>query len=576
MAGENENIIPGNEIIEEGNVQNLDLGAQIDQTVNAQPSIQDIETIRQASAQFDPLSPQTLTPITAVGNQGVASTFPTLNQPINVGNVGGQIIGNQPIFAAPGLVLPFGVLMEQQRQLQVAQQQQDKLANVARTEAELGERARREAFKFERPKIPTLKDPGFQGSLNEAGNSVINSFVDQAKQLFGADWQIALKSDTRIGREFQQAIDGIDVVARNADFITEKFANVQEGIKTGEVFFSDGVKKAFRDYEQMIGAFEGGDVTALANARQVLANIDGHVELNNFLKDSGILSNVIAQVTGGTGSPKDMGDFLALRTTDRKSFDRNIAAMVKNVRKSLGIDFPFTDAEIQNALEGHFQNQSKSETILVKKPKERVRLKLRPEEIKFQQGDKDKFITTTFINNKGERTEIQNRFTVVSELLLPQSKKGVKIAGVISVSPKGLGTDIRDITEINPISLQIIKFDDKQDNVQFKKVATTEIKRQVPIKQSHEDKILGKPVKFEEITQTIEMDVDASEPELRLIFGDEVFDALSQQESEFRSQAQPSGLSRTSNQASKISEFGQDKFNSLSSESQKRFLEKFK
>ena len=364
-----ENITPENNL-------ELDLGTAIDESTNPTgPSQQDLATIQQANAQFNPPPADTLTPITAVGNQGQASLMPTLNQPINVGTSSGQIIGSHGVFVDPGFVAPSGVIMEQQKQLQVAQQQQDELANRANREADLAKKAKAKAFQFDRPKLPSLKDPGFQQSLNDTGNNVINSFVDQAKELYGQDWQAALKSDTRVGREFQESMDGINVLAKNADLMTDKFGDIEEGLKDGKTFFSEGVKKSFRDYEQMIGSFEEGDVNALANVRQVLKDVDGHIELNNFLKDSGILTNVVAKVTGGTGIG-GIEDFMKLRTSNKKSYDNNIKSMIQNVRKSLGNEYPYSDSDIKNALEGHFQNTSTSKTTLVGKKDKKGRGKV--------------------------------------------------------------------------------------------------------------------------------------------------------------------------------------------------------
>ncbi len=519
MAGENNT----NEI--EGNI---DLGTAIDQTVNPLASQEDLAIIQQAQSAFAPPPASTLSPITAIGDPGQAALMPGLSQPINVGQVGGQIIGSQPIFVKSGQVAPFGVFMEQQRQRQVAQQQQDQLANVAAREADLATKAQQKAFKFERPKIPALKDPGFQKSLNETGTGIINGFIDQAKQVHGADWQIALKSDTRIGREFQQSMDGINVLARNADLMTDKFAEVQEGIKTGETFFSDGVKEAFRSYEQMIGAFEGGDVRALANVRQVLADVDGHVELNNFLKDSGILSNVVGRVTGGTGV-NNIGEFMELKTSDRKSYDRNIASMIQNVRKSLGSDFPYTDGDIRNALEGHFQNQSKSRTTLTRTPDKG--LKVRSEDINFQEGEK--IVTTTTLDKEGKPSTVPNKFNVASSMPLPQGKKGFKIEGVKSVNPFGVTEDLTDIRSVNPVSFQVIKFDDKDGNVQFKKVVTAEVERTVPVLGE-----FGDPTgKEKTIQETIQIDAESSEDQFRAKFGDEAFDAFNTNESKLKGEA---------------------------------------
>jgi len=541
------------------------VGENIDQTVNpGGVSAQDLATIQQAKSLYEP-APQI--PVTPTPNN--KALMPTLNQPINVGTSSGQIIGSHGVYVDPGFVAPWGAMMQKKAA-------QDEQTNLALKQQQLAKEARDKAFKFEKPKFK-VKDPGFQKNLNETATSTINSYTDQAKELYGQDWQAALKTDTRLGREFQSAMDGLNVVARNADLMTDKFAEIKEGIEDGSTYYDPGVLEAFREYEQAMGRFEKGDVTALAGMRQKLERIDGEMELNNFLNDSGILSNVVAEVTGGTGI-SGMQDFMKLRTTDRKSYDKNINAMVKNVRKAKGLDSSYTEADIRNALEGHFQNKSKSKTTLKSKLKGgRGGLKIDPANTVFQEGNKP--VVVSSVDSSGNRTE--STYNSVSALPMPQKKGGVKFEGAKSVDSNGNLSEIADIVSLNPVSSQVMEYTEDGET-KYKKVIATEVTKEQVVMVPGKDPVLGETLynndgtvkmvphedgKKETVTETIMLDAESSEDQLRDKYGDDYYNQFEKNYSKF---SNPSSLQQA------ISEFGQAKYNQLSAEMKKEFDNTYK
>ena len=490
------------------------VGQNIDQTVNpGGVSAQDLATIQQAKSLYTPAQQIPVTP-----TPSNAALMPTLNQPINVGTSSGQIIGSHGVYVDPGFVAPWGAMMQRQAA-------QDQQTNLALKQQQLAKQARDKAFKFEKPKFE-VQDPGFQKSLNETATSTINSYVDQAKELYGQDWQAALKTDTRLGREFQSAMDGLNVIVRNADLMTEKFAEIKAGIKDGSTYYDPGVLKAFREYEQAMGRFKKGDVKALGEMRQKLQRIDGEMELNNFLSDSGILTNVVAEVTGRTGI-SGMQDFMKLRTTDRKSYDKNINAMVENVRKAKGLDSSYTEADIRTALEGHFQNKSKSKTTLKPKPKGgRGGLKMEDKDIKIQKGG-----TSVVISSKdAEGKDIETTFNVASRMPVNTVKGGIKSEGIKIVTDQFGGTqEIADIANLNITSFGNVIYQDPEEgkfgDLKYKKIATAEMEVEVPEMKS--DGLGGVTPTGNMTTEvrTVQIDAEEAEDVLRNYYGDKVIDA---------------------------------------------------
>jgi hypothetical protein len=535
------------------------IGASIDQTTNpGGVSPQDFATIQQANAQYAAAPQIPVSPVTAVGNQGNASLMPTLNQPINVGTSSGSIIGSHGVYVDPGTVAPWGVMMEKQKQLQVAKQNQDIRTNANLKAQDLAKKAKDKAFKFDRPEIPLVDDPHFQGSLNKAGRSVMDKKMDQAKDIHGADWQVALKSDTRLGREFRAEMDGLNIIARNANLMTEKFGEIKEGLADKTTYYSPSVVKAYEDYEQAINAFEDGDTKVLGDMRQILSRIDGEMELNSYLSDKGILANVVASTSGSTGI-SDAGEFMKLRTSNKKSYDKNLKAMALNVRKAFGENSSYTDKDIMNALDGHFQNSYSSKSSLKGKTKGGGSgLKMSPEQVKFHEGDKK--VPLTVNDEKGEHVRTRT-YNSVSTMPLPQSKSGLKFEGIQSVHQNGTLEPLANIREVNPISFQVISYDDPEDNskLAYKKVVTSEIKRMVP-EMKDDGRGRGGMVptgKMREITETIQIDAESSEDQLRENYGDDAYDAFNANEAKFISGgSESSGAKKLSKPERNVSKIG--------------------
>ena len=540
------------------------VGENIDQTVNpGGMSAQDLATIQQAKSLYDPARQIPVTP-----TPSNAALMPTLNQPINVGTSSGQITGSHGVYVDPGFVAPWGALMQKQAA-------QDEQTNLALKEQQLSKQARDTAFKFEKPKFK-VKDPGFQKSLNETATSTINKYTDIAKDLHGKDWQVALKTQTGVGEEFQSAMDGLNVVARNADLMTDKFAEIKAGIEDGSTYYDPGVLEAFREYEQAMVGFEKGDVKALAGMRQKLQRIDGEMELNNFLNDSGILTNVVAEVTGRTGI-SGMQDFMQLKTTSRKSYDKNINSMVENVRKAKGLDSSYTDADIRTALEGHFRNKSTSKKSLKSKPKGgRGGLKIDPANTVFQEGNKP--VVVSSVDSDNNRTE--STYNSVSTLPMPQKKGGVKFEGAKSVGVDGKLTEIADIASLNPVSSQIMEYTEDGET-KYKKVVATEVTKERVV-MVPEKGILGETLynedntvkmtphkdgKTETVIETIMLDAETSKDQLKDKFGDDYYNQYEKNYSKF---SNPSPLQEA------VSEFGQAKYNQLSPELKKEFDNTYK
>ena len=448
------------------------VGENIDQTVNpGGMSAQDLATIQQAKSLYTPAQQIPVTP-----TPSNAALMPMLNQPINVGTSSGQITGSHGVYVDPGFVAPWGAIMQKQAA-------QDEQTNLALKNQQLAKQARDKAFKFEKPKFE-VKDPGFQKSLNEAATSTINSFTDQAKELGGKDWQVMLKTDTRLGREFQSAMDGLNLLVRNADRATDKFAEIDEGIKSGDVYYSDEIRKIRRDYENLTDeAFGGGDIEKLAGIRQLYKDLDGHMELNTFLNDKGILSNIKGQISGSTGI-SDMGEFKQLKTTNRTLYDENIKNIIQSVKKSMGSEYPYTDEDIETTLLGHFQNESTSKKSLKAKPKGGggSGRRINKEDINLEIGSKPIKVTyRSGTDEDGNPITSEGSFEATRSQPVPSSTKSLNGVGLQFVGADGEATLQSDVSNLIPVEAEVIKYKDDDGNIKERRVIVVTETREDPV-----------------------------------------------------------------------------------------------
>ena len=282
-----------------------------------------------------------------------AQLFPGLNTPVQIGQTSGSIIGSQPIFAATGSVVPLGVV----------QQRQFALQQVAAKRAE-------ELKPFDIPKGPTVKDPRFQESLNRSVSDTQERFINRARQQFGKDAFVALRSpETKIGREFLQAMDNLDVLARESDQVVDLFAEVESGLESGDLTFSDETLALKREFEQLTGSFEGGDIAGLGSLRNNLNELRGSLDLDKLLNDRGLLSRIKGQLVERAGV-SNFNEYFKVATRSKKTFDRDAAVIAKNLKEGNAAirQNPFwTTERIANHLKAILGSEDKQDVSITQK-----------------------------------------------------------------------------------------------------------------------------------------------------------------------------------------------------------------
>ena len=239
------------------------------QGINRGPSegglTQDINT-----ATFGGLPPAKQ-PGTPLIEQGARTTL-GINDPILKGNVSGSMIGNQPIFVGGGDFMAMDVINNRQKAIQDA---------AAKRQADT------QALLSQKPKM--IKDQAFQKSLNDKFYSTRDSFIAQAQEENGANWDMVLKDQTNpLGRQFVQSMDNFDFVAEASDQVTDAIAVVDADLKSGKQIFSDKTLEVLENYKSLQGQFANGDVNGQISLREEFETLEGFKGLDLILKDDAI------------------------------------------------------------------------------------------------------------------------------------------------------------------------------------------------------------------------------------------------------------------------------------------------
>jgi len=195
-----------------------------------------------------------------------------LNDPILKGNVGGQIIGSQPVFVGGGDFVAMHSINNRKKAIQDAalQRQQEKKDLMNQ-------------------KPPLVKDQRFQGSLNNQFYGSINGMVDKAKEIYGEDWDLALKDQSNpLGREFVQTVSNYEFIAGQADQVTDLFAEIDADLESGDSVFSDETLQLRDDYNSLQNSFTNGEIGGVMSLSDEFFKLKGFTNLDKIIKDNDI------------------------------------------------------------------------------------------------------------------------------------------------------------------------------------------------------------------------------------------------------------------------------------------------
>lgn len=302
------------------NTEGGDVGSRVDAaTIGAfspngeQVPASDLAFIQQ---QIDPLSGQQL----ALGNVTQEDFTPGINLPLRVGGTSGQLTGSRDIFVSRAQAVPFA-LLERRR---AAQQQ----AALKRSQ-DLGR------FKLDKPALS--KDPRFNRNLVETANKSTDIFIDRATKQFGsreAGLAALTSTSTKIGREFAQEMDNLEILAGEIDQIVDLNAEIDKAIQDGDQFVSDETLKLHQDFKNLTGDFTGGTASGAASFRDKLTQLQTSQSLDQFFKENDILKSIEGEIIQTAGVDDSRVDQFRTSTRFEKDFEKGARAQAKATKQN--------------------------------------------------------------------------------------------------------------------------------------------------------------------------------------------------------------------------------------------------
>ncbi|PHS03994.1 MAG: hypothetical protein COA88_14680 [Kordia sp.] len=428
------------------------------------------------------------TPSGLLGDPGTSSLFPGLNQPIQVGQQSGSIIGSQPIFVSRGGPAPVGVIAGRQKALEDAAQ---KKAAAQKP--------------FDIRKGPIVEDARFQKTLNTLFESNRETYVQKAKDQYGENWQTALMSqETKLGREFVDAMSGLDVLAREGDQIVALFAEVDEAKKSGDLILADETLELFNEFETLSGDLEGGDITKLVNLKDRLNLLKGSISLDKHLNKNSFITKMQGRLVEKAGV-KDYGEYLRITESGTLSFKDDIAVMAKGLKRDEFKSSPMTEAQIAERL-GAVMGGKKTKSIKVSQKKKGSGggFDVSPDKLSVSDGDRKIKLTSTEEGVEGSE--------VTSTLHVPlgtpeKANKTFNLVGAELVDVESGETSVMEGTlNMQPVGLDIITLKDGSK----KQVVTVKVFTKVPIKQFGQE-----TGKFKTVEETKMLDYNKSKDRLK-------------------------------------------------------------
>jgi len=301
------------------NTNGGDVSAQVDAaTIGAySPGGQQIPNsdVSYIQNQLDPLNGQPL----ALGDATQEMFTPGINQPLRVGGTSGQLTGSRDIFIAQNQAVPFA-LLERRR---AAQQQ----AALKRSE-DLGR------FKLVKPKLS--KDPRFNKNLVNTANDFTDIFVDRATKQFGsreAGLAALTNPGTKIGREYIQQMDNLEVLAGEVDQVVDLNAEVEKSIEEGDQFVSDETLKLHNDFKKLQGDFAKGSAFGAASFRDKLSDLQTSQSVDQYFKENDTLKNIEGEILQKAGV-SDKGDSFRTTTRFTQDFEKGARAQAKAIKEN--------------------------------------------------------------------------------------------------------------------------------------------------------------------------------------------------------------------------------------------------
>ena len=291
------------------------IGGQIDASTIAQttpPGYEEISGPNAYSQSVIDAQRAQQTP-SAIGPQG-AGLYPGMKHNINVGGYSGSMVGSQNIYVPGGNIAAVDPVLARRKAID----------DAAKARA-----AQLKPFEMGAPS--KLKDQRFQRSFDDAYYNRANTLIEQAQQNYGKDFGAVLTDQsTPEGRKFIQEMANFETLGGKFDQIVDLMAGIDVGLQDKTKEYSKETLGLKREFENLVGNFDKGDVFATQDLDQLYNKLKGHRSFEDYIQTGNFLDD-ISGITSQYSYDKDKGDYYKTGTTQTVKFDDAINEVVDSL-----------------------------------------------------------------------------------------------------------------------------------------------------------------------------------------------------------------------------------------------------
>lgn len=460
---------------------NPSINSEIDKAIigNAVPKGQEVDPYSQAL--LDNFEAENVA--APIGNQG-ASLYPGRGHNINVGTYSGSIVGSNPIFVPGGNIASINPLLARQKALD----------DAAKKRA-----AALKPFDYGDPM--KLKDARFQKSFNDAYYNAANKIVDDAYSKYGKRASIVLEDpNTPEGRRMRQGLANFEYLGKNMDQITDKMAEIQKNLESGDLEYSDEAMKIYRENKHLLGNFENGDVFSAQDLQTKYEEMEGVIGLENYIQKPGFLKGIMGEKSGYTYDT-DKGEFYKYGTSHKVDYKEALSQVAESLAKG-----PFRTAivrgiitkdKILETLNSRFKTQVTKTGNLTKKNKENIAGDSVSEKGIFLDKDKPGKTNIFDYDDDGDLLPTKTEFKSYYEHDVNTTELGknrtIKVDGINAIN-NGEENVLEGVNELQLSGIATVKYKDANGVERTKVVARAKINS--PVKRVYDE--AGNPISIKD------------------------------------------------------------------------------
>lgn len=256
--------------------------------------------------------------------------YPGINQPVAVGSYSGKTIGATTLFAPMAGITPAGMIDAREAAIQKAAM--NKMREI-------------EDF-IKAYQAPTTKHSTVQKELDKVYFEGLNQWVYNAKKKFGSNWTKALESDVN----FQKWNKSAQTAAQQEDYILNRFAKIQDDIKTGKFVATPELTQAMKEFDSGIkGLGESPFNKAGHKFNESWARLNAEHDFANVAQE--YLKSAVKRKLATAGVDESNPDYYRMmESTSEQYTDETLREIAVDMKKTHYSDSPISEDELYGRL----------------------------------------------------------------------------------------------------------------------------------------------------------------------------------------------------------------------------------